>query len=459
MKKEVCILLLFLCIASVIAADFEGNSIFSVGNKDGDIVAFDKDGNYMNLKDTPFADWEDLTLADIDGDGVDEIIGLRDLSSAVFVYDFFNGTLVQKNNPEDISKFSDNIGWVGIRALDYDKDGKDELFLLNNKYGRFFIIDYDNGEYYTTYIGESSFSDWDGFDVAEFDGGIKIFAIRQDKNPIYIFDLINNQVSDKNSVVTGEQIGNNPLGDITVFDIDGDGEKEIIVFSSSNFFVGNLNNGFYNLKVKYETLYNDVERISHGDILNDGVERLVALRKIQFPFAYYNYVSDSLVEKTINNNKNYQWVGFGVGDIGYNSIKEETPVVEETPVEEEPIKTENKSELEEKQEIVEESNEKSNLWWIILIVLSVLIVIGIGIFFFLRYKNEEGFVGDFYEKVDDYLNKKNEKAKITSEKKEDPKKVVVKEEKEEKTTYELWPESKKSDLNDLKDIIKRRKRK
>ncbi len=453
MKRGI-LLLILLCMLSFIsvAADFDGENIFGINNREGSIVMINEQGEYLELTNTLFADWVDLTTADVDGDDLDEIVALRDFSSALYIYDFDGGELVLKEKAENIGDFSRDLDWVGVEDFDFDNDGKEELLLLNNKYGRFYMVDYEGDTFYVKYLGDSELKDWEGFDIGKIDGEIKIFALRQEKFPITVYNY-EGKINDENSFKIGDQIGNNPLTDITLFDIDGDGINEIIVFSDGTFYVGKLENGFFNMQLKEESNYRDLLRLESGDLSGSGEKKLITLRNFKIPFSYYNYRPDSLIEKAINYGNDLQWKGFSVGDIGYSGDSPE-PVVEEEPeqpvVEEEPEQP-----VVEEEPEPEEKEEKSYLWVWLIIALIIGGGAGTGIFFYLKSRKEEDYEDIFYEKVDDELKKK--KPKKTEEKKSEKK-----EEKEKKYEEDgdLWPKLKTSDgLEELKKLVKKRKKK
>jgi hypothetical protein len=107
-------------------------------------------------------EWADVSGADLDGDGVSEIVGLLNTNGAVLAYEF---------DPETGSLslsaqlgFDSTMRWAGISAGDLDGDGRDELVAASNRDGTIYILDtHPNGDLYVSGTDDSTWDIPSGF--------------------------------------------------------------------------------------------------------------------------------------------------------------------------------------------------------------------------------------------------------------------------------------------------------
>ncbi|MBS3155119.1 VCBS repeat-containing protein [Candidatus Woesearchaeota archaeon] len=436
MRWHILIIALLL-VPFVSAAIKTDASILSINDNEAKFVML----SYQDAVYTPrilqlskFYDWKDLTLADIDGDDYNELIALRDIGSDIYIYDFIDDQLVQKTDAKNIGPFAKDLEWVKIIPVNFDKDKDDELLLLNNRYGRFYLIDRNGAEFTSTLIGDSNnvlYKDWISIESNDIDqdGYPELILLRRNIQPIYIIEYSNGQLTDwKDAKKLGDNIGNVNVKAFAVGDLNNDGKSEVIVGDSD----GKIYSVTYSnvVTILAQTQYKNMLDMDIADVNKDGKNELVLIKAERTPVSVYKMIGDSLTEKVINNLEGeVGWVGVAAGKfvsegsepVQEIEVEEPKPAVTETITEENLSASEAKPVNEEK---VEEKKSYTIYFFLIILLISALIVL----FLFLKSK---------FKNSDD---------------EEEP-------EEDEDEKKSMWPVSKNSkDLRDMKDFIKKTKR-
>lgn len=431
------ILVLFASSANAIIKD--NASILLINDNEAKFISLNyENGGYTSkiLQISKFFDWKDLTLADIDGDNYNELIAIRDIGPDVYIYDFINNELLQKTDAKNVGSFTKDLEWVKIIPINLDKDKDDELLLLNNRYGRFYLIDRFGVEFSVQLISDSNnvlYNDWISMDSGDIDkdGILEIVLLRKNTQPIYIIKYSNGQLTPwKDAKKIGDVIGDSSINAMALGDLNNDEKLEIIVAAAD----GKIYSVSYSnvVTILAQSEYKRIVDMDIADVDKDGKNELVLLRSDRNPLSIYKLVGDTLVEKVVANFfGEVGWVGVSAGKF-MSEIPIEQQEETQLPVEqkEEP-KVVEEPKIEEP--IGQETEEKSNLFLYFLIIILFIAVI---IIFFLMLKSK------FKE------NTKEEKLE---------KKGNVYLDTEEKET--MWPVSKRlKDLDNIKDFIKKSKK-
>lgn len=192
--------------AGVTVGDFNGDGddeFAIVRNFDGTLYSYDYVGGQIvtlayNTNAGAGSQWADLAAGDVDGDGKDEIVAIRNSDGKAFVLKYSGGQLVtvastgQLNNPA--------MQWAGIDCGDFNGNGFDEIVAVRNSNGNFYIARIENGKFRLKIVHSAPgpASQWTGVTAGDFDGdGIDEFLAHRDFDGdfwMYEVDLINRQI-------------------------------------------------------------------------------------------------------------------------------------------------------------------------------------------------------------------------------------------------------------------------
>ena len=277
----------------IISGDFDGDGNEEIGilrNTDGNIYIFRFDNNNVLIEEASNwrpgwnSKWIAACSADLDGSGHEALVGLRDYDDGFFAWQNKNGTFSEIANNTDPGP---NSAWIKVVAGDFDGDGKDEIIGVR---------DYDDGFYMYRYDGTNKLkgvasntdpgpnSKWIDMVAGDFDGDGKdeIIAVRDYDDGFYMYryDGTNKLKGVASNTDPGPNSAWLVLG---VGDIDGDGKDEVVGIRDydDGFFVYKYD-GTQKLRLSVSNNApgpNSAWRdITIGDFDGDGVDEIMAVR-------------------------------------------------------------------------------------------------------------------------------------------------------------------------------------
>lgn len=243
--------------AGIEAGDFDpntpGDELALVRNFDGDIFLYKYVSGSLSLIDRNYgpgsaSNWIDLTSGDFNGDGKDEIIGLRGYDEKLYVYEYDVST------GKIISVFSEQLpaggNYKAITAGDFDGDNNIELAVQFGISGNLFFYEFDGTsftndwtEYWSTgdniyALGSGKFrTDQTGCEVFFVRGNQNIFGYTAGRKKIVINPRLKNALDNttvKNDVKRNVSVYPNPSQQTFIqlstpdFDLNSNYSYEII---------------------------------------------------------------------------------------------------------------------------------------------------------------------------------------------------------------------------------------
>lgn len=186
----------------------------------------------INISPGDGSDWADITAADLDGDGIDELVAARNFDGTIYAYrlDTVSGGVTSWGV---LRGFSSDIAWAGLGAGDLDGDGKDEIVAVDNRDGNLHFIDSPASgvlEVTGEYTGWGPASQWAGLGVARFEKEARpwVALVRNFDANVFLIDY---DMSGQGTVMASSAAfgANSNFADLTCGDYDGDGQAEIAV--------------------------------------------------------------------------------------------------------------------------------------------------------------------------------------------------------------------------------------
>ena len=135
--------------AGITATDIDKDGINEIAaiRSDGKLYIWNvaKNGStyFLNTLYSNFmggSDWAAISSGDIDNDGSNEIVGVRNSDGYIFIWNFIKNSnqFVLTSSIVDNSFYANNNYWNGITIGDYNSDGKKEMVVHRNADGAFF---------------------------------------------------------------------------------------------------------------------------------------------------------------------------------------------------------------------------------------------------------------------------------------------------------------------------------
>ncbi|MBU0512698.1 MAG: VCBS repeat-containing protein [Chloroflexi bacterium] len=191
----------------VVGGDFDGDGkdeIIAVRDYDDGFYMYRYDGTSRlksvakNTDPGPNSKWIDMVSGDFDGDGKDEIIAVRDYDDGFYMYRY-DGTSKLKS----VAKNTDpgpNSAWIVLGVGDIDGDGKDEVVGIRDYDDGFFVYKYDGSQKLNLTLSNTApgpNSAWRDITIGDFDGdGVdEIMAVRDYDDGIYMLKVINGKLN------------------------------------------------------------------------------------------------------------------------------------------------------------------------------------------------------------------------------------------------------------------------
>ena len=261
-------------ITTDVVAPIEINGASLVGLADGQLYRADSTGDDFVISTwDAWPDqegWEDVQLADLDGDGAHEIVGRRSNGEWWVTRAAGDGSYVT----EQWGIWSSAIGWVDVQVADINGDKLDDI-VGRTTTGRWWAA-ISNGDNFTNeYWGLWSRSQvWQDVLVGDFNGDGR--------------DDIAGRVNDGSWWIassTGDAFENEKWGrwstrvtwtNVNVGDFDNDGRDDLLGRANSSWWMARSNGtAFTNEKWGVWTTNIDWQDISVGDFDNDGRDDII----------------------------------------------------------------------------------------------------------------------------------------------------------------------------------------
>jgi hypothetical protein len=253
--------------AGAATGDFDGDGIdeiITVRNYNGDFILYKVTKSQIkaiasNTSPGSNSQWAGVAAGDFDNDGKDEFVAVRNYDGGFCMYELVNGQI--KMIASNTSAGS-NSQWAGVAAGDFDNDGKDEFVAVRNYDGGFCMYKLVNGQIkmIASNTSAGSNSRWVGVAAGDFDkdGKDEFVAVRNYDGGFYMYELANGQIK---TITSNTSAGSNSqwMG-ISAGDFNGDGACEFIANRNydGDFFIYRLENGQITFKNK-EYFPRDIE--------------------------------------------------------------------------------------------------------------------------------------------------------------------------------------------------------
>ena len=241
-----------------------------------------------------------LEVADMDGDGIDEIIaGSVDKKLRIFKNTGDNNyTVIWDSGTNNLTvvdiaiadMYGDGKKDMVIAALSHDSDVVYSIYLFKNNGKNNYTRFWDSGSFFKDFVENVAIGDTDG------DGKNEIVAGCYD-NRTYIFKKVDNNYA---LVWNSTSLGTNVF--VAVGDFNGDGKDEISAIGDNIYIFENIGNSNYevawegNLTLDRDS-YNPM-RIHAEDIDGDGKEEIIAYGMDIYGFKNTARNNYSLIWKT-----------------------------------------------------------------------------------------------------------------------------------------------------------------
>lgn len=447
MRWIIFLILVLVLVSSASAVIKNDSSIITINDKEAKFMLINHVNNAYSTKTiytSKFFDWKDLTLADVDGDGYNELVVLRDVGTDIYVYDYIDQELVQKFDPRSIGSFAKDLSWVKIIPINLDEDKEDELLLVNNKYGRFYYLDNSGSTLNAFSFGDTLFKDWISIDSGDVDqdGKTELVMLRKNTQPIYVLEIGDKQLNEdfnlQQTKKLGDSIGEDVIA-LAVGDLNNDGKADIIVADTN----GKLYSISYSnvVSILTSTPYKNIEDMDIADIDGDGKNELVILKAYTNPVSVYKFYGETLTEHRVDTlTGEVGWIGVSAGNFKSEvSAEVSVPKTEENKTEEIPVAEAPVQEIPETTPInISEPIEEKTPTNYLNYILFVIILVCIGVIIYLVFK----FMPKSEHVEEKPSSKKDDKIYLDTEERES-----------------MWPVSKRSkDIKDLKELVKKTKK-
>lgn len=222
--------------ATIATGDMDGDGIPDIvtlqpDSSQVDIVTVDASGDFTLAPAQKFNDISAMTsiaIADLNGDGIQDVIISDDNSSASGVRVLFNdghGTLA----PDVVyaSETGSGKGPVSVTAADVDGDGFPDLITANGSDGTVSVLLNDGDGTFAAPVSYPAGADPVAVAVADVDGDGFADIVVADASGNSVQILLNDGHGGFNAPLP-QSVGANPVA-VTLSDVDGDGKADVVV--------------------------------------------------------------------------------------------------------------------------------------------------------------------------------------------------------------------------------------
>lgn len=255
---------------------------------------FDDIVRYMREEEV--SDFVDGHGGDLNGDGKDEFVSVRNFDGHILIHEIseVGGKYrFQERGRYTLANSSSN--WAGISCGDVDGDGKDEIVAVRNVDAGIFIwdVDYDTvSQVFSllpkcSFVGSNQFSDWKGIECGDFDAdGVDEFALVRGLDQRVFFKAYDPTSNGIVSVASHNGFGvESDIVDLTAGDFNGDGKDEVAVVRNldGNLYILQLDDNldpFVRLAWTAPNSESDWTAISAGKYKGDANDQIVMHRTL-----------------------------------------------------------------------------------------------------------------------------------------------------------------------------------
>lgn len=178
--------------------------------------------------------WADVDGGDVDGDGKEEIVSVRNYDGKIFIHGFSDNPGYHSADliEEDwLQNHGTSPAWAGVAVGDFNNfPAKAEFAAASNQTGEIYLYQ-DNGASFGQYastFGFPSNSQWAGLASGNFDGvpGDELVGVRNLDGDFFMWSSFSNVIS---LMATYTGFGSSSdWADIAAGDFDGDGKDEFV---------------------------------------------------------------------------------------------------------------------------------------------------------------------------------------------------------------------------------------
>jgi hypothetical protein len=258
------------------------------------VVGSCNDGLTRGLPALTMASMQRLVIADVDGDGDDDVLGVTVSSNVVLLVNNGSGFFVNATAASGLAVAANVVSSVSVGDVDGDGDvdvfvsaaSSSSVLMQNNGSGVFMDVTMANllpnrtGTFVT-----STMADVDG------DGDLDVFVAMSTGNRLYINSGNGTLVESASARGVASYTGGGVVQGCTAADVDGDGDVDVLVFGSGpkQLYVNNGTGWFIDAAATLgvPAAVVNATSASFGDVDNDGDVDLVMCAPPSFQCLFY----------------------------------------------------------------------------------------------------------------------------------------------------------------------------
>lgn len=209
-----------------------------------DVIAHD------NVQVTPgviSSSWADVAAGDLNGDGDDELVAVSNSNNHFYAWDHSGGSWHQIAS-KALTGTAVSDHWSALEVADLDGDGIEEIIAVREVDNRFFVLHYDNSVGFSSvwqgyFTGTSVPDEWAGLIAGDFDGDhiIELRGYRNNGGDLFEWEYHHGELQFQGMVSPNNLCD---LADLAVIDWSSNGRDEMVTLGkddgSVRFFDGPL---------------------------------------------------------------------------------------------------------------------------------------------------------------------------------------------------------------------------